>query len=121
MILRQRDRVIGVEDRLHHLGIAGDFLLVARSERADADISQQCLDLSVAEPGALDAGRGPDALDRSDAAQPGKPLRRDPADRPPGALELVDLGDQRQDFGRDTKRRGVECHPVISSVYTRLS
>ena len=116
MVLRQRDRVRGAEDRLHHLGIAGDLLLVARGERADADIAQQRLDLTVAEPGALDAGGRADTLDGGDAAQAGQPFRCDPADRPPGALELVDLCDQRQDFGRDAKSRGVEascrlCHP----------
>ena len=40
MVLGQRNCVKGVEDRLHHLGIAGDLLLIARGERADADISQ---------------------------------------------------------------------------------
>jgi hypothetical protein len=32
--------------------------------------------------------------------------------RPPGALELVDLGDQRQDFRRDAKGCGIERHTV---------
>jgi hypothetical protein len=33
--------------------------------------------------------------------------------RPPGALELVDPCRQRQDFGRDAKRRDVERHPLF--------
>jgi hypothetical protein len=36
-----------------------------------------------------------------DTAQARQPLRRDPTDRSPRALELVDLGEQRQDFGRE--------------------
>ena len=54
--LRQRDRVIGRKDGLHHLGIAGDFLLIPGGERADPDVGQDLLDLSVAEPGARNAG-----------------------------------------------------------------
>lgn len=84
------------------------------------DIGQQLFDLPVAEPGALDASRGADALDSGDAAQAGQAFRRDPSDRPPSALELVDLGDQRQDFRGDLERRGVERHAIDSSVYTQL-
>src|SRR5574340_662341 len=120
VILRQGDRIIGVEDRLHDLGVAGDLLLIARGERADPDIGQQLLNLPVAEPGALDPGRGTDAFYGGDAAQPRQAFRRDPSDRPPSALELVDLGDQRQDFWRDAACRGVARHALYPSVYTHF-
>ncbi len=47
----------GREDRLHHLGIASDFLFVAAGERADPQVYKQPLDLAVTQLGALDAGR----------------------------------------------------------------
>ena len=119
VVLGERDRVIGAEDRLHHLGVAGDLLLVAGGERADADVGEQSFDLTVAEVRAFDPGRGADALDGSDMAEARQPLRRDPTDRSPRALELVDLRDQRQDFGRDAKSRDVERHTDYPPIYTR--
>lgn len=55
----------------------------------------------------------PMLLDSGDATQAGQPLRRTAANRPPSSLELVDLRDQRQDFGCDPKRDGsIPCVPA---------
>ena len=53
------------------------------------------------------------------AAQAGEALWCDAADRPPCALEFVDLSDQRQDFRRDAKRGGVEGHIDNTPIYTQ--
>ena len=65
-------------------------------------------DLAIAELRALNPGRGADAFDGRNAAQAREPLWGDSADCSPRALELVDLGDQREDFGRNADRREIE-------------
>ena len=66
--LFQGNCIIDAEDRLHDVGVTGYLLLVTRCERADPDIRQQAFHFPVAEPRALDAGRGPDAFDRGHAS-----------------------------------------------------
>jgi len=115
VIFRQRDGLEAGEDRLHHRGVARHFLFVAVGEGADLKVGQQQLDLPVAELGAFDAGRRTDALDGGDPPQAGKPLRCDSPDGSPGALELVDFGDQREDLGGDPEGGDVEV--IHSSIH----
>lgn len=101
MILGERNSFVSTEDDLHHLRIAGNFLLVACRKRPQANVCQQLFDLSVGEACPFDTLGRTDALARSDTSEAGQPFRRDPADRTPSPLEFIDFGDQRQDFGRD--------------------
>ena len=89
-----RDVRPGREDRLLDRGVAGHFLLVARAEGSDLQLGQQALDLAVRQPTALDPGRRADALDGGDPAQGRQSLGRRGAECLPGALELVDPGDE---------------------------
>ena len=88
---------VGVH-HLHRVGIARDLLCVPGGERPDVDVREQLLDLAVRECGALYPGRGADALDGRDAPEAGQPVGRDPADGLPGPFELVDFGDEAEQF-----------------------
>ncbi len=48
VVFVKRDCVEGREDRLHHLGIAGNLLFVSAGERADTEVREQPFDLAVA-------------------------------------------------------------------------
>jgi len=76
-------------------------------KRPQANVCQQLFDLSIGEACPVDTGRGTDAFDRGDTPEAGQPLRRNPADRTPSILEIVDFGDQRQDFRRDPDGRRI--------------
>ena len=101
VILGEGDIGIRLEYEFHDFGIARDLLLIAGGERLDLQPGQQALDVAVGELRAFDAGRGADALDGGHCAQRLESLRRHRADRPPSALELVDPGNESEDFRRD--------------------
>ena len=104
MVLRQWDCIIGAKDRLHDISITGNLLLIARRKRADPDIRQQRLDLTVGELGAFDAGRRTDAFNGRNTTQTGQTFRCNPPDRSPCSLEFIDLRDQRQYLRRNAQR-----------------
>jgi hypothetical protein len=76
-------------DRLHHLGVAGDFLLVAGLERFFPQAAYEFLDFAITELRAFDARRGSGAFNGRDAPQRMEDPRPDPSERTPLALELV--------------------------------
>ena len=120
VVLGDYDIVPRPEHEFHHLRIAGHFLLVAGGEGFDLEIGEQPLDLAVGQFAALDPRRGTDALDRSDTSQRRQTLRRERAQRTPCTLELVDLGDQAQDLGRDLDGVGVDRFLGHSQIYIHL-
>jgi hypothetical protein len=66
VVLVERDVLPGREHQIHHLGVAGHFLLVAGGEGLDLQVGQQALDLAVRQLAALDAGGRANALDGGD-------------------------------------------------------
>src|SRR5271166_5574818 len=123
MVLGDSDVFQRPEHKLHRLRISGDLLLVAGGEGFDLQVRQQALDLAIRKLAALNPGGGADALDRGDAAQRRQALGSEHPQRPPGALEFIDLCNQRQDFRGDTEgvdldghtRRYTQLHPNSKS------
>jgi len=71
--------------------------------------------VSIRQLAALDARRRPDALDRRHAPQGGQTLRRQRAQRAPGALELIEFGDDVEHLGLDDQGLCVERVGLKSS------
>ena len=115
VVFGDRDVFPRPEHKLHRLGIAGDLLLVAGGEGFDLEVGEQPFDLAVGELAALDPGGGADALDRGDAPQRRQPFGRERSQRPPGALEFIDLGNQRQDLRGDPEGVGSDGHTRIDT------
>ena len=115
VVFGDRDLFPRPEHELHRFGVAGDLLLVAGGEGLDVEVGEQAFDLAVGELAALDPGGGADALDGRDAPQRRQPFGRDGSERPPGALELVDLGDQRQDLRGDPDGVDSDAHTRIDT------
>ena len=113
VVLGRRDVRPERENGLHDLGIASHFLLVARAKGLDLQVGQQALDLAVREPTALDPGRRADALDGGDPAQRRQSLGRQGTECPPGAFELVDLGDEDEHLGGNFKRSSLNHSPFL--------
>jgi len=120
VVLGDGDVLPGAEDKLHDLAVSGDFLLVAGGERLDFEIGEQPLDLPVGKLAAFDAGGGADAFDGGDPSQRRQPFGGERAERALGALELVDFGDQPEDFGRDLEPVGIEEVEAHTQIYTHL-
>ena len=59
----------GMEDRLHDLGIAGDFLFVSCGEFLDIEAGEHLLDLAVGQLASLDARGGTNTLNGGDPTQ----------------------------------------------------
>ena len=108
VVFGEIDRLPAFEDGLHRARVPCHLLLVARREGFDLDPGKQPLDLAVAEHGSLDPGRGADAFDGGDPSQAGEPFGRDTPDGLPGALELIDVRDQPEDFVGDLQRGYVD-------------
>ena len=110
VVFGEVDRIPALEDGVHRVRVPCHLLLVARRERLDPDPDpgKQPLDLAIAEHGSLDPGRGADAFDGGDPSQAGEPFGRDTSDGLPGALELIDVRDQPEDFVGDLQRGYVD-------------
>ncbi len=91
------------------------------------------LDFPIAELCTFDAGGGTNAFNRGDPPQCGELFRRKRLHHLPSPLELIDLGNELQDFGRggdvpDRVRTDIHLYPfspdcyqrAIESIYTRL-
>ena len=123
VVFGEVDRVRALEHRSHDRRIARHFLLVARGEGPHVHVREQSLDLRIAQLRAFDSGRGSDALDGRYMTKGRETLRGDPTDGPPGALELVDCRNRRQDCRGDLQRLGanrgtrfsIRFHPISVS------
>jgi hypothetical protein len=116
MVFRNGNVSPCMEDGFHDFSIAGDFLLVAAVEALDFQVGQQALNLAVGQLAALNAGGRSDAFDGGNMAQRPQPIRRKGTKRAPGALELINLSNQSQQFRRDLYGIGFDH----TRLYTRL-
>ncbi len=105
-VLGDGDLLEGIKHLIHDIGVTGDLLLIACLELGDVQAAQQVLDLTVGELGALDARGRADTLDGGDLAQRREFLRRKAANHAPLPFELVQLGDEPKDLGRDAENGG---------------
>ncbi len=99
-------------DRARRMMAAGD------QERLRQSLAT--LDLAVGELRTLDAGRRTDALDRGHPAQGLEPLRRDRPKRAPSPLELIDPGNEAENFRGDRERIFNEALRAHTQIYTYL-
>jgi len=113
VVLGEGDVLPGREHQVHQLGVAGHLLLVAGGEGLDLQVRQQLLHFPVGQRAALDASRGADALDGCHAAQGQQAVGRERTQGAPGALELVDPGDEAQDLRGDLEGVGLQHEPIL--------
>lgn len=110
VVFGQVDGIDVREQQFHDLRVACDFLLVAGGKGFDIEIGEGAFDLGIAKLAAFNAGRRADAFEGRYTAQGREAFRRQGAQRPPGPLELVDLGDEREDFRGDLHGVGIQRH-----------
>ena len=113
MVLGKVYRISMGEDRFHDFGIARDFLFISGFELFDFDVAEELVDLLIGQLAALDPGRRTDAFDRRYVAKGRQALRGQRPQRAPCALELIQLGNQREDFRCDLQGIGVQSHTHI--------
>ena len=98
-MLRRRCRDDGAvfARNLHRCGVRVFRRLCINGARAlNFEFAQQRIDFGVGQFAALDAGGGRNAFDGGDPPQGQQPFRRQRAQRPPCAFELINLGDERK-------------------------
>src|SRR5215469_1814242 len=115
-----------LENHIHCIGIAGHFLLVAACERLRLHAGEQLFHFPIAESCAFNSGGGANALDRCDAPQAGEFFRRECLHHLPSPLELIDLGDELQNFGRDRDVAdlasvNIHLYPFLPDCYPKAS
>jgi hypothetical protein len=95
------DDYIALENHVHCIGIACNFLLVAAGKGFGLQPGQQLLHLYIAELGALNARRRSHAFNRGDSPQARQLFGCKGFNNLPASLELVDISDELEDFRRD--------------------
>ncbi len=71
VVLGQRERLPGLEDQLHHRGVAGDLLFIATLQALHGDAAEKRMHRAVGECHALDARGRCHGLDGRDSLQAG--------------------------------------------------
>ena len=111
--------VNGDARRFEQDGIANHFLFVAGFERPDLQVGEQAFNFTVRQSAALDPCRGTDTLDGGDPPQCRQPVRRQRAQGAPSSLELVDAGDQAENFRSNLEGVGANHATNNTAVYTQ--
>ena len=101
VVLGRRDRFKAAEDHVHRIGIASHFLLVAAGERFASQAGKEPFNLGIAQSRAFNARRRPHTLNGGDPSKARQLFRGECLDNSPATLELVDLGDELEDFRSD--------------------
>ena len=95
------DDFVALENHVHCIGIARNFLLVAAGKGLAPQAGQQLPDLRIAEFGTLYARGRPHALNRGNSPQARQLFGCKGLNNLPAPLELVDFSDELEDFRRD--------------------
>jgi hypothetical protein len=101
------DSFIAIEDHIHGIGTASNFLLVPAGEGFGLQPGQQLLYLGIAEFGALDASGRSHALNSGYPPEAGQLFRREGFNDFPAPFELIDSSDEFEDFRGDRDASGV--------------
>jgi hypothetical protein len=112
VVFVERNFLPRTKHQVHKLGVTGNFLLVTRLEGLNRQIGEQTLHLPIGQFTALDAGGRPDTFDGGNPAQGREAIGRKHAQSSPSAFELVNPGNQAQDF-RYNLQVGSKHKPII--------